>query len=113
MSYIIDTPVNLLTTEYSRFYNFLINYNVISIGLAFIVSNQVNIVFRDAMATIVSPILGRIFGGREKKLEDLKIRILGMEFQIGKLLFSILNFYIILVILFYLTEFLPVPGSKP
>ncbi len=108
----IIQPVSLIKSEYSNFINFLIENNVISIGLAFIISNQVITVFNDMMTSIISPIFARIIGSSESQIENVKLHIFGIEFLIGKFLFSLLHFYIILIILFYIVRLMPIPNKK-
>jgi large-conductance mechanosensitive channel len=108
----IISNVGLLKSEYSNFINFLIENNVVSMGLAFIISTQVTAVFNDMMTSIISPIFARIIGSSESKIEDVKLHIFGIEFLIGKFLFSLLHFYIILLILFYIVRLMPMPNKK-
>jgi large-conductance mechanosensitive channel len=105
----IIVPIDLVKSEYSQFINFLIKNNVVSMGLAFIISTQVTSVFNNFMTSIISPIFARLVGSSEKNIEDVKLHIFGIEFLIGQFLFGLLHFYIILLILFYLVRLLPLP----
>lgn len=109
---IIDTPTELLTQEYSKFLQFMMDFNIISIGIGFIVSQNLQIVFNDLMKGIVSPIITKLIGSEKKNLEEVKLNIFGMEIYIWKFLFSVLNFYLILVVLFYLARILPLSSVK-
>lgn len=108
----IDTPTEIFSSEYGKFMNFMMDFNIISIGVGFIVSQQLQIVFNDLMKGIVSPIITKIIGSEKKNLEEVKLNIFGMEIYIWKFLFSVLNFYLILVILFYLARLLPLSTVK-
>jgi large-conductance mechanosensitive channel len=101
--------INIIGNEYSKFYNFLVEYNVISIGMAFIISNQVTTVFNNLMTSIISPIFARIFSSQETKIENVKLHIFGIEFLIGNFLFGLLHFYIVLIILYYIIKLMPMP----
>ncbi len=94
-------------SELSQFYKFMVDNNVIQIGVAFIISNQVTSVFGSLMKDIISPIVARLIGSDEKKLENHKLIILGMHFDIGSFILSLFNFWLILVIVFYLVRALP------
>jgi large-conductance mechanosensitive channel len=59
------------------------------------------------MKDIISPIVARLIGSDEKKLENHKLIILGMHFDIGSFILSLFNFWLILVIVFYLVRALP------
>ena len=108
----IIVPVGLIKSEYSSFIHFLIENDVVSIGLAFIISTQATNVFNDMMTSIISPIFARIIGSNESKIEDVTLHIFGIKFLIGKFLFSLLHFYIILLILFYIVRLMPISKAN-
>jgi large-conductance mechanosensitive channel len=109
----LDTPTEILSSEYGKFMDFLLNFNIISIGIGFIVSQNLNIVFNDLMKGVISPIITKLIGSEKKNLEEVKLVVFGIDLYIWKFLFSIINFYLILIILFYLSKFLPIkPKSK-
>jgi large-conductance mechanosensitive channel len=108
----LDTPTEILSSEYGKFMDFLLNFNIISIGIGFIVSQNLNIVFNDLMKGVISPIITKLIGSEKKNLEEVKLVVFGIDLYIWKFLFSIINFYLILIILFYLSKFLPVKKSK-
>lgn len=109
---LIETPTELLSAEYGKFLKFILDFNIISIGFGFIVSQNFQIVFNDLMKGIISPIITKIIGSEKKNLEEVKLVIFGMEIYIWKFIFSLLNFYLILLILFYLARILPFSTMK-
>lgn len=94
-------------SELHQFYQFMVANNVIQIGVAFIISNQVTLLFKNFMTDIISPIIGKLLGSHEKDFVDHKIEIFRMQFKLGSFILSLLNFWIILIIVFYLVRALP------
>lgn len=116
MSNLLKLTTEVITSNYAtkavgselqQFYQFMIQNHVIQIGVAFIISNQVTILFKDFMNDIISPILAKIIGSHQKDFKNHKIEIFGMDFKIGTFLLSFINFWIILFIVFYLVRALP------
>lgn len=109
---LVDTPTQIITDQYSKFLKFMMDYNVIAIGLGFIVADQLGILFKNLMDGIASPIITKLIGSEKKNLEEVKLTVFGMDLYIWKFLFSLFNFYLILVFLFYISKLLPFDPSK-
>jgi large-conductance mechanosensitive channel len=107
ISDIYDNTNHVLSYEINQFYKFIIDNKIFQIGIAFVVSNQVTDVFGRLMKDIVSPILAKLIGSEEEKLEHVTIKIYGMKFGIGNFILGLLHFAIVLLILFYLVRLLP------
>ncbi len=107
MQAIIPIPtIDVIGDEYNHFFEFLIKYNILYIGLATVIGNEVSYVFSDLMSDIISPILAKIIGSNEKKIEHITVKCFGITFNIGNFLYTLLNFAIIMIILYYFTKFL-------
>ena len=91
---------------FSNFFNFLKNKNILSLGLAFIISMNVNKLSNDFISSIVSPLINRIFGTESDiQLKDRKITIFGITFLIGNFINSLIQFIVILYIVYWIYTF--------
>jgi len=108
----IYIPGDIISSEYSKFYKFLIDYHIVSIGMAFVIGNQVNTLFGNLMEDIISPIIAKLIGSSEKRVEDIKVNLFGTKILLGKFIFNLIHFYIVLLILYYLSKILPLPNEK-
>jgi large-conductance mechanosensitive channel len=104
---IYSTTNNVLAYEVNQFYKFIIDNRIFQLGIAFIVSNQVTDVFGRLMKDIVSPVLAKLIGSDEERLEHITITIFGMKLAIGNFALGLIHFGIILIILFYIVRLLP------
>jgi large-conductance mechanosensitive channel len=89
-----------------EFSNFVSKYNIIPVGISFLVSNQVNKVFNEIMNNLLLPIVSGLTGKSQEEFQELKVSILGIELQIGRIFFSIIHFVIFLILLFYIIQIL-------
>jgi len=96
--YIIDG----INSQISGIINFLLEKNIIQVGLGLIIASQITKITNALQNVIISPIIDRISVGEIKKLEDWKINLLGMELKIGLLLSTIINFILIIIIVYYI-----------
>jgi large-conductance mechanosensitive channel len=85
--------------QLSGFIKFLFEKNIFQAGIAFVVASQVNKLFFDFIANIVTPITERVMSQDIKKI---KTNVFGAELQIGNFALSVLNFIIVIIFLFYL-----------
>ena len=107
LNQIYDTTNYVVSSEMNQFYKFIIDNKIFQIGIAFIVSNQVTDLFGKFMKDIISPILARLIGSEEEKLEHVKVTIFGIKFDIGNFVLGLLHFIIVILILFYIVRLLP------
>jgi len=98
-----DTP-NRISFNFARFIKFLEENNIIAVAIAAVLSERISEVTNSFVKDIIMPILNRDGdndGERDiKKLEDAKIKIKGIEFGIGKFIYTIVKFFIIMYIIF-------------
>jgi large-conductance mechanosensitive channel len=104
---IYSTTNNVLAYEVDQFYKFIIDNRIFQLGIAFIISNQVTDVFGRLMKDIVSPVLAKLIGSEEERLEHITITIFGMKMAVGNFALGLIHFAIILIILFYIVRLLP------
>ncbi len=104
---IYSTTNSVLTYEVNQFYKFIIDNRIFQLGIAFIISNQVTDVFGRLMKDIVSPVLAKLIGSEEERLEHITITIFGMKMAVGNFALGLIHFAIILIILFYIVGLLP------
>lgn len=87
-----------------EFENFLSKYNIIPLGISFLVSNQANKVFNEIMNHLLLPIVSGLTGKSQQDFEEMKVIVFGIELYIGKIFFSIIHFIVFLILLFYIIQ---------
>lgn len=98
---------NIFGKELEGFYSFLAKNNIVQTGIAFLFSLQASIIINSMMKDIVSPILARVLGTNQEKMEDFKLIIFGITFQIGDFILQFINFILILFIIYQLLKLIP------
>ena len=95
----LKTIILTFSEQLAGFSKFLFEKNIFQAGVAFVVATQVNKLFFDFIANIVTPITEKVMSEDIKKV---KTTFLGAELLLGNFMISFLNFIIVLVFLFYL-----------
>lgn len=91
----------VVTYTAADFYDFLVSYNIIELGIAFIIGTQINILGSDFIDNIISPIIMRFIDTDETKpLKDLTVNIYGANIQIGNFILSFLKFILFILIIY-------------
>jgi large-conductance mechanosensitive channel len=98
---------NILISELNEFYKFMIDNEILQIGLAFVISHQVINLFKVFIEDIVSPILAKLINSKEYRIENINIDIFGINLRIGNFFMHLLQITIVLIIIFYLIRLLP------
>ncbi len=107
---IIDTyGEKIYSNFFTNFINFLKGTNIIQVGVAFIVATNVNNIINIFINSILNPIINRIFGSEgndknQKELKDKTITILGIKFGIGAFISGLIQFLIILYIVYMISK---------
>lgn len=109
MSTIIKNTVENIKDSASNFTEFIVSYNIIQLGMAFIISTQINRLASDFIDNIISPIIERFVSNDDVDLRRKKLNIFGIEFEIGNFVTSILKFVLLLIILYYIFK---ITGAK-
>lgn len=90
-----------LENQTNDFINFLVDKKVIAIGIGLLLASQLSIFVNTFVNTVVNPIIRKILKNDQgQKLEQLKITYFEVEFELGKLITSLINFMIILFVIY-------------
>jgi large-conductance mechanosensitive channel len=98
--------LNLLITQSEGFIKFLIKQNILQIGIGLLLAVQLTNITKVITEQLISPIAAKISIIPQKKLEDYKISILGSEIKIGIIIQNLINFALIIVIVWLIYEFI-------
>jgi len=96
-------PIDYLTSHLDEIKEFLLNSNVLALGFTFIMTTQINQISTSMVNDIISPIINKIINPKSetgKSLKDLVLNIFGIEIKLGKFLEVILQFILIITILY-------------
>lgn len=97
-----------LQFSFLHFLRFLKENNVFSIAIAAVLSDRINDLVNSMVNSLVMPIINRDANqdGVEdiRKLEDKVVEISGVEFEIGKVLTSIVKFIVVTYFVFVLSR---------
>jgi large conductance mechanosensitive channel len=93
---------NYIEHSWQDFLTFISERQVLNIFLGLVIANQLIVIVNTLTTGIINPILNRIFFGRHETFQQTKLNIFGIEIEIGKLITNLLNFFIILLILFFI-----------
>lgn len=92
-----------ITNEFADFMTFLLERNIFQTGVAFIIATQVNKFMLDIMNSLISPIVSKTLDANSKsKIENKTIKFFGIEFRIGVLIMSVINFLVMMLLIFYI-----------
>jgi large conductance mechanosensitive channel len=120
MSFIVDTGSTILDTssallnngrsvianEFSQFLEFISGANIVQVGTALLITNQITILFANIMTDLIAPIISRLTGSNDE-FKQYHLTIFGVKFKIGDFILSFLNFMIILLMIYYLVRLIP------
>lgn len=98
MKYVNEVIKNLFS-QFTEFIKFLFEKNIFQTGLAFIIAAQINQLFKDFLASIVTPVADKVTSAETK---NKKVKLFGVEFLTGQFILSLINFMIVMIFLFYL-----------
>jgi hypothetical protein len=92
-------PFNILKSEFIEFINFLESRNILSSSIGFILAFQINNLFLNIIDDVVKPVASKVVA---EDINKHTVNIFGFKLRIGRLFFSILHVFIILVFIFYI-----------
>jgi large-conductance mechanosensitive channel len=98
----ISSAYTVFASTFGDFTNFLLEKKVIDLGLAFIISTNINRIASDFVENIISPIINRFVSTDKNKLKDATINIFGIKFEIGNFFNSLLKFVIMMFVIYYI-----------
>lgn len=94
-----------MNKELNEFRNFLLSKNIVQLGVALIVSNNISNISNTFVDAIINPIITRLFSeDASSKLQKYELSIAGMELGIGRLFTSIIKFLVLMGIIFYMLK---------
>ena len=102
-----------VTQQAKEFYEFLVKNNIIQIGTAFIIGTQINNLATAFVDNIVSPVVVAISSkDSTKNLSQTYVEILGVRFQIGQFIMTLLKFMIMMLVLYYMFKIIGLETKK-
>jgi large conductance mechanosensitive channel len=84
------------------FLSFLVDKKVLTIGIGLMIASQLSVLTNTFTKSIINPIINKLIKDKTQTLDELEVEIVGVKFEVGKLISSIINFLIVLIILYYL-----------
>ena len=91
---ILDTIIEQIIS----FYEFLRDRNIINTGIAFVIAIQINKIFLDFTNLIINPVASTIVS---EEINQNKIKVGNINFEVGKLFLSIINFLIMMIFVYF------------
>jgi large conductance mechanosensitive channel len=86
---------------------FIANTKVIELGIAFIISTQINTITSSFVDNIFLPLIILIIGQDNiKNLDDLYFSINGIKFKYGNIILVLIKFILLIVIIYYIINIL-------
>ena len=102
--------LNFFKSQVDGIMLFIFNKNIIQTCIGLIIASQVSKLTTMLIDIIITPIIQRLTGNETSKLEEVKINILGVNLQIGLFLSKLINFIIILIIVYYIWKLSTLPN---
>ena len=107
---LIINILNFFKSQVDGRMNFIFNKNIIQTCIGLIIASQVSKLTTMLIDIIITPIIQRLTGNETAKLEELEINMLGIKLKIGLFLSKIINFIIILIIVYYIFKLSTLPN---
>ena len=101
---LVSDSISSVKYTIKDFSTFLSQNKILELGIAFIVSTQINQLASKFIDNIVSPVIHKIINQEENSLKDVKMEIFGIKFEIGDFIVSFLKFLTLMIILFYVVK---------
>lgn len=89
------------------FFSFLTQKNILDIAIAFVIGNYVNDFANNFITIIAQPIISKIAGKEEQQLQEFSVKLFGIIFNIGTLIYLLLKLIIIIFILYLFFKVIP------
>lgn len=103
-----DSSQNDIRFDFVRFILFLKENNILQVAIAAVLSDRINDVTNSFVDNLVMPIINRD-ANRDgikdiKQFEEKQITILGVDFNVGKIVISTFKFLLVTYILFIISK---------
>ena|ERR1700744_1307916 len=112
MTEIVSDIASTIKNTPGDFYKFMIENNVIGVGMAFILSTQINTLANGFITNIIAPIIKAISTTQDEDLKQVKINILGAYIEVGAFIETVLKFLLTMLLIFYFFRFFSKSDSK-
>ena len=109
---ILNSGKSVVSSEFSNFLNFISGANVVQVGTALLITNQITIIFTNIMSDFISPIISKLTGS-DDRFEQYSVTVFGINFKIGDFILSFITFIITLIMIYYLVRLLPQTSMVP
>jgi large-conductance mechanosensitive channel len=104
--------ISFLKSNLSGFMNFILDKRVMQIGFSILISSQLQILTRSIIELLVNPIVNRITMGTIKTIEEWEINMFNIHIKIGRLISNIINFVLILIVIYYMWKYSDITNIK-
>lgn len=94
--------IDIIKNNIDDFLGFVLDKNIVQIGISLIIATNINTLTISITDFIISPIIARLTNGEFKNIEKYTIDILGIKFKIGILIMTFINFFLTIIIIFYI-----------
>ena len=101
-----DAVTNILKDNSIGFLKFLVDKHIFKTAIGVLISTQLSTLTNTLTTFLISPITEKITNGQSKNLVDWTVTIFSIEFKIGLMLQSLINFLLILIVIYYLWKFM-------
>lgn len=106
---IMIEKVKAYTEEFS---DFLIKTNVVHLIIAFIVGSYVTKMSSNVTEILITPLISKITGSNIKNVQTVEIKVFGVSLKIGKLIYTLFEFLLTMIIIFILfTKLIQIPAK--
>ena len=102
---VISVIVTFVISQSTQFLKFLVDKNVVSVGIAIIVGSQIGKITGSFVDYILSPLVNLIIGSETKHLEEYEFEFYGMSFKLGLFLSNFIQFLMNMVMVYYVFKF--------
>ena len=103
---------DFIKTNLEGFLGFLLDRNILSVGIGLIVATQVNKITTMFVESVISPILNRIMGTNTDKFKDYRVEVFGIKFELGNLIIQFINMILTLFIIYLIWRISLLPNFK-
>lgn len=101
--------INFVQSQTTSFFEFMTTQKVIQIGIGLLIASQIGEFTKSINENLIVPIVNTVMNNpNSKNLSEHKVTILGIEFKTGKLLINLINFILMILIVFLLWQFLQI-----
>ena len=99
----IGKVIDTVSKESKHIGKFFVDRGVIQLAIGMIIATQITTLCPIVIDSIVSPVINTILNkDQNKKLQDYTITLFGIKFKIGSLIIGLINFFVVVLFVFYL-----------